>query len=239
MSGGPESFVIVTGLSGSGKSYVERCFEDIGFFCIDNLPLSLLGSLLDELLAGEAPKQKVCVVLDIRNPGFASQFPEAYRRIRERVPGAKLIFLDASEESLIRRFSETRRPHPIAEGTSLLEALRREREMLSDLRSLADLLIDTSSLTVHELRGVISRTFGSGESGLVVSLTSFGFKHGSPYDVDLLFDVRFLREPAFRPRAAGEDRRRRGRRGLYREGSRNGPVSRTSARLRRLSAAAL
>ncbi len=204
MSGGPESFVIVTGLSGSGKSYVERCFEDIGFFCIDNLPLSLLGSLLDELLAGEAPKQKVCVVLDIRNPGFASQFPETYRRIRERVPGAKLIFLDASEESLIRRFSETRRPHPIAEGTSLLEALRREREMLSDVRSLADLLIDTSSLTVHELRGVISRTFGSGERGLVASITSFGFKHGSPYDVDLLFDVRFLANPHFVPELRGK-----------------------------------
>lgn len=199
MSSGPESFVIVTGLSGSGKSYVERCFEDIGFFCIDNLPLSLLGPLLDDILSGGAPKQRVCVVLDIRNPGFASQFPDALRRIKDRVPSAKLVFLDASEDALIRRFSETRRPHPIAEGKSLLEALRREREMLSDVRSIADLVIDTSSLTVHELRGVISRTFGSGESGLVVSLTSFGFKYGSPYDVDLLFDVRFLANPHFVP----------------------------------------
>ena len=208
MSGGPDSFVIVTGLSGSGKSYVERCFEDIGFFCIDNLPLSLLDSLLDELLEGEAPQKKVCVVLDIRNPGFASRFPSTYGRIKARVPGAKLIFLDASEEALIRRFSETRRPHPIAEGASLLDALRREREMLSDVRSLADLLIDTSSLTVHELRSVISRTFGSGERGLVVSLTSFGFKHGAPYDVDLLFDVRFLANPHFVPELkdkTGED----------------------------------
>ncbi|MGH9443075.1 MAG: RNase adapter RapZ [Thermoanaerobaculia bacterium] len=197
MSGGLESFVIVTGLSGSGKSYVERCFEDLGFFCIDNLPLSLLDSLLDELLAGDAPKQKVCVVLDIRNPGFASQFPAALGRIKERVTGARLIFLDASEESLVRRFSESRRPHPISEGASLLEALRREREMLSDVRSLADLVIDTTSLTVHELRGLISRAFGSGERGLVVSVTSFGFKHGSPHDVDLLFDVRFLANPHF------------------------------------------
>ncbi len=199
MSDGPENFVIVTGLSGSGKSYVERCFEDIGFFCIDNLPLSLIGPLLDEILAAGAPKQKVCVVLDVRNPGFASQFPDALHRIKQRVPTAKLIFLDASEDSLIRRFSETRRPHPIAQGASLLDALRREREMLSDVRSVADLVIDTSSLTVHELRGVISRTFGSGESGLVVSITSFGFKYGAPYDVDLLFDVRFLANPHFVP----------------------------------------
>jgi RNase adapter protein RapZ len=208
LSGGPESFVIVTGLSGSGKSYVERCFEDVGFFCIDNLPLALLDPFLDELFAREAPKQKVCVVLDIRNPDFASEFPESYRRIKLRVPSAKLIFLDASEDSLIRRFSETRRPHPIAEGKSLLDALRREREILSDVRSLADVLIDTSSLTVHELRGVISRTFGSGESGLVVSVTSFGFKYGCPYDVDLLFDVRFLANPHFVPELkpkTGED----------------------------------
>ena len=208
MSDGPESFVIVTGLSGSGKSYVERCFEDIGYFCIDNLPLSLVDPLLDELLAAEAPKQKVCVVLDVRNPDFAPRFPETYGRIKTRMPGAKLIFLDASEDALIRRFSETRRPHPIAQGKSLLEALRREREMLSDVRSLADLLIDTSSLTVHELRGVISRAFGSGESGLIVSLTSFGFKYGAPYDVDLLFDVRFLANPHFVPELkpkTGED----------------------------------
>jgi len=201
LSAGPESLVIVTGLSGSGKSYVERCFEDLGYFCVDNLPLALVDPLLDEALDERMPRRKICVVLDVRNPDFASRFPETLRRIKERVPSAKLVFLDASEDSLIRRFSETRRPHPMAEGKSLLEALRRERETLSDVRSLADLLVDTSTLTVHELRALISRTFRSGDEapGLVVSLTSFGFKFGAPYDLDLLFDVRFLANPHFVP----------------------------------------
>lgn len=210
MSGGPESLVIVTGLSGSGKSYVERCFEDLGYFCVDNLPLALVDPLLDEALDERMPRRKICIVLDVRNPDFASRFPETLRRIKERVPSAKLVFLDASEDALIRRFSETRRPHPMAEGKSLLEALRRERETLSDVRSLADLIVDTSTLTVHELRALISRTFRSGEEagGLVVSLTSFGFKFGAPYDLDLLFDVRFLANPHFVPELkpkTGED----------------------------------
>ena len=210
MKTGPESLVIVTGLSGSGKSYVERCFEDLGFFCVDNLPLSLVDPLLDEILGERAPRKKICIVVDVRNPDFAARFPDTFRRIKDRVPSATLVFLDASEDALIRRFSETRRPHPMAEGKSLLDALRREREMLSDVRSLADLLVDTSSLTVHELRSLISRTFRSGDDagGLVVSLTSFGFKFGAPYDVDLLFDVRFLANPHFVPELkpkTGED----------------------------------
>ena len=210
MKSGPESLVIVTGLSGSGKSYVERCFEDLGYFCVDNLPLSLVDPLLDEALDERVPRRKICIVLDVRNPDFTSRFPDTFRRIKERVPSATLIFLDASEDALIRRFSETRRPHPIAEGKSLLDALRREREILSDVRSLADLLVDTSSLTVHELRSLIARTFRADEDagGLVVSLTSFGFKYGAPYDVDLLFDVRFLANPHFVPELkpkTGED----------------------------------
>jgi UPF0042 nucleotide-binding protein len=210
LSAGPESLVVVTGLSGSGKSYVERCFEDLGYFCVDNLPLALFDPLLDEALDERMPRRKICVVLDVRNPDFAARFPETLRRIKARVPSAKLVFLDASEDALIRRFSETRRPHPMAEGKSLLEALRRERDTLSDVRSLADLLIDTSTLTVHELRALIFRTFRSGDeaAGLVVSLTSFGFKFGAPYDLDLLFDVRFLANPHFVPELkpkTGED----------------------------------
>jgi len=210
LKSGPESLVIVTGLSGSGKSYVERCFEDLGYFCVDNLPLALVDPLLDEALDERVPRRKICIVLDVRNPDFTSRFPETFRRLKLRVPSATLIFLDASEDALIRRFSETRRPHPIAEGKSLLDALRREREILSDVRSIADLLVDTSSLTVHELRSLISRTFRSGDEtgGLVVSLTSFGFKYGAPYDVDLLFDVRFLANPHFVPELkpkTGED----------------------------------
>ena len=201
MSAGPESLVVVTGLSGSGKSYVDRCFEDLGYFCVDNLPLALVDPLLDELLSERAPRKKICIVLDVRNPDFAARFPAIFARIRERVAGAQLVFLDASEDSLIRRFSETRRPHPLGDGQSLLEALRSEREMLNDVRAMADLVVDTSALTVHELRSLISRTFKSSEGAgaLVVSLTSFGFKFGAPYDVDLLFDVRFLVNPHFVP----------------------------------------
>lgn len=210
MNAGPESLVVVTGLSGSGKSYVDRCFEDLGYFCVDNLPLALVDPLLDELLSERAPRKKICIVLDIRNPDFASRFPAIYERIKIRVPVAQLVFLDASEDSLIRRFSETRRPHPLGDGHSLLEALRREREMLNDVRAMADLLVDTSSLTVHELRSMISRTFkaSEGAGALVVSLTSFGFKFGAPYDADLLFDVRFLANPHFVPELrpkTGED----------------------------------
>ena len=197
----PESFVVVTGLSGSGKSYVERCFEDLGYFCVDNLPLALVEPLLTELLSGEEPRPRICVVLDVRNPDFAAKFPDAFARIRSRVPDAHLVFLDASEDALIRRFSETRRPHPLARGESLLEALRRERELLQDVRALADIVVDTSSLTVHELRSYIGRTFKTGDEkpGLLVSFVSFGYKFGIPYDVDLLFDVRFLANPHFVP----------------------------------------
>jgi len=198
---GPDSFVVVTGLSGSGKSYVERCFEDLGYYCVDNLPLALVEPLLTELLSGDDPAPRICVVLDVRNPDFAAKFPDAYGRIRARVPGAHLLFLDASEDALIRRFSETRRPHPLARGESLLEALRRERELLRDVRALADIVVDTSSLTVHELRSYIGRTFKTDPEapGLLVSLVSFGYKFGIPYDVDLLFDVRFLANPHFVP----------------------------------------
>jgi UPF0042 nucleotide-binding protein len=121
----PESLVIVTGLSGSGKSYVNKCLEDMGYFCVDNLPLELVEPLLEHKTA-----KRVGIILDVRNPDFAARFPGILARVRRRVPGTRLLFLDASEESLIRRFSETRRPHPLAGPSSLLEALRRERAML-------------------------------------------------------------------------------------------------------------
>jgi UPF0042 nucleotide-binding protein len=182
----PESLVIVTGLSGSGKSYVSKCLEDMGYFCVDNLPLRLLEPLLSEVTA-----RRVGIVLDVRNPDFAPRFPE---------------MLGASEESLIRRFSETRRPHPLAARVSLLEALRLEREMLGELRSLADVVVDTSAMTVHELRSYIQKTFeGDPETaGMVISATSFGYKFGTPHDVDLLFDVRFLANPHFVPELRGK-----------------------------------
>ncbi|HTR02866.1 MAG TPA: RNase adapter RapZ [Thermoanaerobaculia bacterium] len=198
----PESVVVVTGLSGSGKSYVNKCLEDMGYFCVDNLPLELVEPLLDQV----STKKRVGIILDVRNPDFAARFPEILGRLRRRVPGTRLLFLDASEESLIRRFSETRRPHPLSGKVSLLEALRRERAMLEEVRAVADVVVDTSAMTVHELRSFMQKTFvGDPEStGMVVSATSFGYKFGVPHDVDLLFDVRFLANPHFVPELKGK-----------------------------------
>jgi len=197
----PESLVVVTGLSGSGKSYVNKCLEDMGYFCVDNLPLELLEPLLGQVTAA-----RVGIILDVRNPDFAARFPEILARLRARVPGTRLLFLDASEESLIRRFSESRRPHPLAGKVPLLEALRRERAMLENVRAVADVVVDTSAMTVHELRAFMQKTFvGDPESGgMVVSATSFGYKFGTPHDVDLLFDVRFLANPHFVPELKGK-----------------------------------
>ena len=192
----PESLVIVTGLSGSGKSGVARCLEDMGYFCVDNLPLELVEPLLSRVSA-----PRVGVILDVRNPNFAARFPEILARLRERVPGTRLLFLDASEEALIRRFSETRRPHPLSGDRSLLQSLRSERAMLGEVRAVADVVVDTSEMTVHELRSFIQKTFVGDPSRarMVVSATSFGYKFGVPHDVDLLFDVRFLANPHFVP----------------------------------------
>jgi UPF0042 nucleotide-binding protein len=192
----PESLVVVTGLSGSGKSYVFKCLEDMGYFCVDNLPLPLVEPLLSQVTA-----PRVGVILDVRNPDFASRFPPILARLRERAPGTRLLFLDATEEALIRRFSETRRPHPLSVDRPLLTALRKERELLEDVRALADVVVDTSSMTVHELRAFMQKTFVGEESAarMVVSATSFGYKFGVPHDVDLIFDVRFLANPHFVP----------------------------------------
>ena len=197
----PESLVVVTGLSGSGKSYVNKCLEDMGYFCVDNLPLELVEPLLGQISA-----KRVGIILDVRNPDFAARFPQILGRLRRRVPGTRLLFLDASEESLIRRFSETRRPHPLSGKVSLLEALRRERAMLEEVRAVADVVVDTSAMTVHELRSFMQKTFvGDPESvGMIVSATSFGYKFGIPHDVDLLFDVRFLANPHFVPELKGK-----------------------------------
>ncbi|HKF45568.1 MAG TPA: RNase adapter RapZ [Thermoanaerobaculia bacterium] len=192
----PESLVIATGLSGSGKSYVNKCLEDMGYFCVDNLPLELVEPLLSRVSA-----PRVGVILDVRNPNFAARFPEILARLRQRVPGTRLLFLDASEEALIRRFSETRRPHPLSGDRSLLQSLRSERAMLEEVRAVADVVVDTSEMTVHELRSFIQKTFVGDPSRarMVVSATSFGYKFGVPHDVDLLFDVRFLANPHFVP----------------------------------------
>ena len=209
---GTRRFVILTGLSGSGKTQAIRALEDLGYFCIDNLPTQLIATMADLATREDAGLDKVAIVVDIREGGFLSQFPRVYRKLKAhpRVT-PMLIFLEASHSTLVRRFSETRRPHPLAPDRSALEGIREEREMMKPLRKLADHVVDTSAMTVHELRHAF-RNVESGRSPgsqLVVTVLSFGFKHGIPVDSDLLFDVRFLPNPHFVPKLrphTGRDR---------------------------------
>lgn len=194
-------FVILTGLSGSGKTHALRALEDLRFFCIDNLPTQLIPTVAGLANRPDAGLDRVAIVVDIRESGFLRQFPRVYRALLasagELQP--KLIFLEASHAALVRRFSETRRPHPLAPDRSAAEGIREEREKLSAIRAMADLIVDTSSLTVHELRdifGQVSRESG-GAAELVVNLVSFGYKRGVPVDADLVFDVRCLPNPHF------------------------------------------
>jgi UPF0042 nucleotide-binding protein len=200
--GGRRRLVLITGLSGSGKSSVAKCLEDLGTTCMDNLPLPLLRQLLRDPDAVLPAGGDLAVVVDVRAPGFAHDFPALLAEIDRRRLDPMLLFLEASEEALVRRFSETRRPHPLAEDVPLIEAIRRERALLADLRGAADRVYDTSGWTIHEVRHQVLREFSDREdmaSGLDITVTSFGFKYGIPYGADLLFDVRFLPNPHFVP----------------------------------------
>ncbi|MGB5296689.1 MAG: RNase adapter RapZ [Thermoanaerobaculia bacterium] len=196
--------VLITGLSGSGKSSVAKCFEDLGYYCIDNLPLPLLREFLSRPLELGEGHEKISVVTDVRAAGFAAEFPRLVAEMDRRHLSVTLLFLEASEDALVRRFSETRRPHPLAGDRPLLDGIRQERELLAEVRGVADLVLDTSDWSIHEVRNQVFREF-AGESsdpsltGPVVSLVSFGFKHGIPPGTDLLFDVRFMSNPHFVP----------------------------------------
>ncbi len=193
---------IITGLSGSGKSVVAKCFEDLSYYTVDNLPLPLLRLFLDNPLELVRGHDRIAVVTDVRAPGFAEEFPHLFAEIdRERIEPT-LLFLEASDEVLVRRFSETRRPHPLAPDRPVIEGIRREREVLAELRARADMVFDSSEWSIHEIRSQVYRDFARSpgeEPGMVVSLVSFGFKYGIPYGTDLLFDVRFLPNPHFVP----------------------------------------
>jgi len=207
----PISFVVITGLSGAGKSFAIKCFEDIGYFCVDNLPTTLIPTLARLSLRAGGDIEKVAIVVDVREGNFLSSFPKIFTKLR-KLPRLNpiLIFLEASHTTLVRRFSETRRPHPLAPDRSASEGIRDERARLNVIREMADEIIDTSDMTVHELRQFFmglsrERT----RAGLVVTLLSFGYKHGVPVDVDLMFDVRCLPNPHFVPalrRRTGRDR---------------------------------
>ncbi len=191
--------ILITGLSGSGKSTVANCFEDLGYYCVDNMPLPLLERFVrapEELVEGH---RRLAVVADVRAPGFAQRFPQVVAGIDRSRISATLLFLEASEQTLVRRFSETRRPHPLAGDRPLLEAIVLERELTADLRGSADMVLDTSEWSIHEVRNEIFREFAAPgeEPAPVVSLVSFGFKHGIPAGADLVFDLRFLSNPHF------------------------------------------
>jgi UPF0042 nucleotide-binding protein len=193
-------FIVVTGLSGAGKSQAIRALEDLGYFCVDNLPVSLIPTFADLTIGRQAEVRRAAVVVDIREGEGLSNFPAVYRRLKRR-PGLQvaLIFLEAEESILVRRFSETRRPHPLARNRSAAEGLREERRRLDAIRTLADRIVDTSRLSVHELRRTILELAGGtvAAAPLTVNVLSFGFKHGVPADADLVFDVRFLPNPHF------------------------------------------
>jgi len=193
-------FVILTGLSGAGKTQAIRALEDLGYFCVDNLPTQMIPTMVDLATREETSVGKVAIVVDVREGGFLAQFPRIYRKLKTRNSvSPTLIFLEASDAALVRRFSESRRPHPLAPDRSVSEGIAEERQKLQSIRSMADLVLDTSNLTVHEFRETfmgISRG-GSAKASMVLNLVSFGYKHGIPLDADLVFDLRCLPNPYF------------------------------------------
>ena len=190
-------FLIVTGLSGSGKTVVSRALEDFGYYCMDNLPAKLIPSFVDLWLRKKVEIDRTALVIDIREPRFLADFPTVFRDIRKKVP-VKLVFLEATDEALAKRFNETRRPHPLAPRKPILEGVRLERKRLLPIRRLADEVVDTSGLNIYQLKDVVAeRILRRKRPRTQVVLTSFGYKHGLPLESDLVFDTRFLPNPFY------------------------------------------
>ena len=197
----PRELVILTGLSGSGKASALKTFEDLGFYSVDNLPLELIPRFAD-LVAKSAEITHAAMVVDVREGSRLERFPSMLAKVKKVLP-TRVVFLEASDDALVRRFSETRRPHPLGRGETVPTSIRAERRRLDPVRNVADILLDTSRFNVHELRAHINAQFtrgvGKSDRNLTISVTSFGFKNGVPSDADLVFDVRFLPNPHFVP----------------------------------------
>jgi len=191
--------VVVSGLSGSGKSTAIRVFEDLGYYCIDNLPVVLIQKFLDLCDHSRASIGRVALGVDLREREFFADYPRAFEELQNAGYRVDVLFFDASDDVLVRRFSETRRPHPLGGAGGPSAGIRRERELLVGLRERADRIVDTSGLTVHQLREELHRLYRDAESAdrLTVLLVSFGYKYGVPTDVDMLLDARFLANPFF------------------------------------------
>jgi UPF0042 nucleotide-binding protein len=191
--------VIITGLSGSGKSTALRALEDIGFFCVDNLPVALLPKFLS--IQSDPAKEiaRVAMVMDLREKGFLEKYKRIFIRLREKGYRIEVLFFDATDEAILHRFSETRRSHPLSPRGSLMEGISLEREKLASLKEMADKVFDTTSCNVHQLKDVVQRYFLGESPGkrLVIHVTSFGYRYGLPTDADMVLDVRFLPNPHF------------------------------------------
>jgi len=191
--------VIITGLSGSGKGTVLKCLEDIGYYSVDNLPIGLIPKFA-ELTKASPQVAHAALVIDIREGQGLQRFPKIFAQVRRTIR-TTLLFLEADDDALVRRFSETRRPHPLGAARSVARSVRAERQLLAPIRALADHIINTSKFNVHELRDIVAEKFrgGNEQSKIMVYVTSFGYRHGVPSDSDLVFDVRFLPNPNYIP----------------------------------------
>ena len=195
----PLQVVFVSGLSGSGKTTVMATLEDLGFYGVDNLPAQLTRQFFELCAAARPPIRRVALAIDAREAAFLRGVPAAIEELRGRDLAVRVLFLDCATDVLVNRYRETRRVHPLSPGGSVEEGVELERQLLSDIAALADLRIDTSELNVHELRETVARAVAGQGRGTVVNLISFGFRHGVPRGADLMFDVRFLRNPHFHP----------------------------------------
>ena len=191
--------VIISGLSGSGKSTALRALEDIGFFCVDNLPVILLPKFLSITIVSSPEIKQVALVMDLRERSFLDKYKRIFAGLKQKGYKIKILFLESSDESLLHRFNETRRIHPLSERGMIMEGILLEREKLAPLKKMADKIIDTTSINVHQLKDIVQRHFSpsSRNKKMVINVTSFGYRYGLPVDADLVFDVRFLPNPYF------------------------------------------
>ncbi len=199
MASSTVSFVIITGLSGAGKSFAIKCFEDIGYFCVDNLPTTLIPTFAELTSRSTRDIRNVALGIDVREGEYLPHLLEALQELRRRNHRVEVLFLEAGEEALVRRYHESRRKHPLAGNGNILDGIRAERKALAQFREIADRIVDTSTLTVHQFKDLLIELYGTPKTrpGLATSLISFGYKHGIPYDADLVFDARFLPNPHF------------------------------------------
>lgn len=188
-------FIIITGLSGSGKTVVSRFLEDLGYYCVDNLPAKLIPGLVDLWQKGKVEIDRMALVIDIREPNFLNDFPQILKQLKVK---PRLIFLEASDEALVKRFSESRRPHPLMKKGSILDGVRLERKKLAPIKAMADEVIDTTGLSISQLKDLVAgRVLKEKKKHLLINIISFGYKYGLPLDSDLVFDTRFLPNPFY------------------------------------------